>query len=405
MRVQILEIVIAGAMCAISLPARAVDPAPPPPAVPAVDEPVGLQGSVSLNVNASAAQTTPGNPSAGSSGGGVSGTLQTSDAWAIDLSAGLSRTRATPAAAGDAFPTSGGSVVTITGGPSWTPNDNWTLNADLMISPKATTLANTTVTIDTSGKSAPLDAQLRSVNSSWGIILGGSYETSGESAFEHGGSVVPALNHYATKDEIAAFAGGKNADLPATYKAKCSGPVAAKTAACKRLASVSTPQDVVINQFSLNASYTAMLYQRTDVSLGATAYAYDRDPTEIGYFSLATSGKESKKKADTGNSQRAAEFSFGSGAPLQPLRYSASAGVSHAFGEESRLKLALNAGYGHYYDGSGYNTNLSIKASYKFTSHWRASLVVSGNSDVQTDNGVDTPAKSGAVSATVKYTF
>jgi outer membrane usher protein FimD/PapC len=85
--------------------------------------------------------------------------------------------------------------------------------------------------------------------------------------------------------------------------------------------------------------------------------------------------------------------------PLAPLSYSVSGGVTQELGA---LSLALTAGYGNYYGGTGNNKNLALRASLGLSSAWKLILTVSGSRDGDQDGS---RTDSGVASLGLRYRF
>lgn len=115
-------------------------------------------------------------------------------------------------------------------------------------------------------------------------------------------------------------------------------------------------------QGRFGAGYTATILSRTDVGLDLTYFLYDKPPSEAGYFSLVSVGRE-----------------LGSGVPVLPLQLSARPHVAHRFGP---VTVKLGYQYGLYTESLGALHAVTAKASWKVDRHWRLSLSLTGQLDL-----------------------
>jgi hypothetical protein len=361
--------------------------------------------NVALTVGAGKTASTPGNPSTGDATATVSGSIDATEALSIDLSVAGTHDSPAPPAASGTFGSSGGNVASFTAGPTWMPNDNWMVNLAGNFSPKGTTFSDTSLQLNNAAGTKASDAQLKSIDSSWGLNLGASYDTSGDSSLEHSvglGASLMSLNNTQSISATRDAKTGKVINDPMLEKTVCA-PGSKKTLLCKQLASLTRGEPTNLDQFAINASYTATVFDRTDLTVGGAYYLYNTDPTQVGYFNVATVGRGVRSPGGGPKSDRGgAEFSFGGGAPLEPLLFGVSTGASHAFGAEKHFKIEISAGYGLYDGTNGYNLNAAVKLSYKFNKHWKATLIMTADRDIDEAGNV---SPSGSASLGARYTF
>ena len=84
----------------------------------------------------------------------------------------------------------------------------------------------------------------------------------------------------------------------------------------------------------------------TDLGLNASYYLYDEDPTQLGYYSLATLGR--------GN--------LGNGVSIAPLRYTVTPTIGDRWGA---LSGTLAVTYGMYIRDVSYEVTTSLRVQYK----------------------------------------
>ena len=133
----------------------------------------------------------------------------------------------------------------------------------------------------------------------------------------------------------------------------------------KALLSVLRETPSELDSERVSASVTAIVEQDTDLTLSGDYYHYEEDPTQVGFFSVATAGRT----LVTG----------GNGVPIAPLRYLLRPEVVHRFGDFS-AKLWVTTG--RYVTGAGDSTSgIGLKLQYKFTRKFRMWATVGGQRD------------------------
>jgi hypothetical protein len=102
-----------------------------------------------------------------------------------------------------------------------------------------------------------------------------------------------------------------------------------------------------VRQLVIGAGVGETVYQDTDMNLDAEYFVYDRDPTQAGFFAVAT--------VDGGN--------LGDGVAVAPQRYAVSPSIAHRFGTAS---ATASASYGRYiYDDLGHEVTASLRVQVK----------------------------------------
>ena len=107
-----------------------------------------------------------------------------------------------------------------------------------------------------------------------------------------------------------------------------------------------SPKGTRLTQLAINAGVMHTMEGNGDLGLSASYYLYDKDPTQVGYFSLATLGR--------GN--------LGNGVSIAPRRYSFSPSIGNRWGA---LSGTLAVTYGVYIRELGYDLTTSAKVQYK----------------------------------------
>jgi hypothetical protein len=269
-----------------------------------------------------------------------------------------------------------GSAVTLfTGDVDWSATAHLSLAFTLDYSPKSTQFAGAVIGLRTSGGAeSTAEAELRSRTAELGAGVAVSWDTLGLSDIEWSFDLGLDFSHYDIDQGISAV----RSTLPLQ---QIQQQAAAYCLAHPALPSCARDlQNAVTLDFErISATALATLFVDTDVSLSADWYAYNQDPSQIGYFGLASQGR-----APT--------------LPIAPLRYLIRPEVLHRFGDFS-AKAWLQAG--EYVSGTGSGTaGVGLKLQYRFTKALRAWVTASGQRDV---DAADNVTRSGTVSAGLGY--
>ena len=353
---------------------------------------------VSDELNVTGTQATPTNPQTGSVSDRIAANFDLSDTWVLNADITLTHQAATPASTAAIFPDSGGTVFDLGLGAEWDATDTWTFTANADLSPSSTTSSNTQLTLDTPTlTSASADAQLRTVASSSGLMLGASWTSAGQSNFESAVDLTLGGNRFKSNQRITAIESRTGQPISAGGVYTYCKRIAASTstdlrtryakALCQQILPTLDPKgkDATLGQLTVGATYTATLYQDTDVGLGLTYFGYSEDPTQVGFFTLATSGRH--------------HVEMGDGVPVAPLRWSMRPEVVHRFGD---LTADLWYEHGQYVSGQGRSEMIGLKLAYRFSKTYRAWLSGSGQNDV---DGQDNSTRSGSFAAGLRVTF
>jgi hypothetical protein len=215
----------------------------------------------------------------------------------------------------------------------WTISDHFMIDVRGDASPSTTSDAPTSVMFtDQSGATAPASADLRSRTASYGGGLSAEV-TIKDTRFELGGGV----EHFDTAQHIASVTTSAGQMITAaelrSYCGTHACPASERAVLAKDSASV--------NQLALTLGAGRTLWRDTDLSLTGTVYVYDGDPTQLGYFSVATLGSA-----------------------LAPMSWSIRPDVSQRVGP---FRLTASFQYGEYVNGLGWAGLVSFKAQAKLS--------------------------------------
>jgi hypothetical protein len=326
--------------------------------------------SISNEASVNNAQSTPGNPRSGSVSDSLDATFDLGEDWSLLAGALLTIEESTPAPPGTAFGDRGGLVGTLSGGVEYHPGDSWTFGAAGDFSPKSTQRSGTQLNItSTTGAVSPANALLRATSSSSGIQLSAGYDSAGESSVEWSLSGGIGLTRLDTDQRIVALqeASGNVATTDAILR-YC------QTHTCSTaLLQVIGPQPAArLESAKLSLGGTLTFQRDTDVTVSGDYYGYRQDPTQIGFFSIGSTGRM--------------QINGGSGVPIAPLRYLVRPEVAHRMGDLS-FRLWVQAG--RYVEGAGQTTRgVGARLQYKLTKAFKMWVAASGQRDVDSEGNM-----------------
>lgn len=325
-----------------------------------------------LSTNTS--QSTQSSPRAGNLADTLSGELTLSDAWSLTGSATLSAEGRTPAAQQGAFGVSASAATAFSFGVDYDSEQHLSLGLLLDFSPSSTQYAGTDLTLSAPSKpTRTANALVKSDSSSVDLALDLGYDTAGESDFEwafNGGLTLSTLDSQQNVSAVR-YDGSKVIEKKDQLVTFC-----ASHPCSRNLTQALKDNAVTLHSAKLSAGATLTAWADTDFGVSADVYAYAEDPTQLGYFSVAYSGKSTAVG--------------GNGIPIAPLRFTVRPEVEHRFGDLS-VQIYLQAG--QYIAGGGKGTaGIGGKLQYKFTRQFKVWIKGSGQSDTdeqdqQTNSG------------------
>ena len=299
---------------------------------------------VSFDVGLSSVKPTDQNPRSGSATANLSGAYDFNEDWSAWLGATYTRDFATKTTDTSS---PGSNIFLFNAGAMWLVSDHVSLLAGGTFSPKTTQLSATTVT----DPSAPtrIDAVVRSDNASWGVNAAMTWGSNGLSAFE---STVDA------SVALTSFSVFQQAELGTSVRAGL------LRNACRLSAS---PGCALVNgssqslaQVRLTAGYTATI-RAFDAGIDVSWFLYDRDPNQVGYFSLLELGRD-----------------LGNGVPVAPFLFTLRPAFTYRV---SKLTFKLSYQLGVYTGSTGSNQLVSLKTTFAVSRSVRLALTLSGQAD------------------------
>jgi len=326
--------------------------------------------SISDQVSVNNAGSTSGIPRSGSVSNSIGATFDLAESWSLSTGALVTIEESTPAPAGSAFGDRGGLVGNFSGEVEYHPGDHWTLSVGGDLSLKSTQRAGTQLNLtNASGASSTANALLSATSSSSSLQLSAGYDSAGDSSVEWSLTAGIGLSRLDTNQRIVALQESNgNVQTTAAIQRYC------QTHACsKALLQVIGPQpDARLDSSKLSLGGTLTFLQDTDVTISGDYYAYRQDPTQIGYFSLGSTGRM--------------QIAGGGGVPIAPLRYLVRPELAQRMGDFS---LRLSAQLGRYVAGAGQTTRgAGARLQYKLTKAFKMWASASGQRDVDSEGNV-----------------
>jgi len=333
-------------------------------------------------VAASSSQSTPQNPRQGQIANALQATFYAGQSLALNAGLNLTLESGLPPPRGSPFRASyGGSVALVSLGFDWDPSDHLTLGLRGDLSPKSEQFTSTLINFPAGQR----DGLLRTRNSSLAGAFTAGYDTDGDSDFETAITVGATFNALSSEQNLEKLEGADGSvvdadevrDLCRTRPTLCS----------RALKAALTNLKTTLVQARLSAAITETIFDDTDLTLSGDYYLYSKDPTELGFFSVATAGRVA--------------VLGGGGVPIAPLHWALRPEVAHRFGQRFSVRLWAQAG--RYVEGGGQGTaSAGLRLQFKFSRAFRLWLNASGQRDTDID-GVG--SRSGTLGLGAGYRF
>lgn len=304
--------------------------------------------SISNELGVGSSQANPRNPRTGFIYDRIGGVADASESVSLRFDVTLTHDDATKPTQGASFGDTGGNIFAGAFGVDWSPTEHFPLSAEIDFSPRSTQSSDATVTFDVGSTSSNADALLKATSSSLGFLVGAGYETAGEGDFESAANSTFSLTHYSTTQLITDVATANGPVDRQQLLAYCTR-TRSLGAGCRQLGPALRAEAADLNQFRLGASFTETFLQNTDLSVGGAYYLYDKDPSQVGYFSIASVGRS---------------VALGNGIAVAPMHYSARSDLLQRIGIFS---AGIWYQYGQYVPGDGYGHSAGLKLQCKLS--------------------------------------
>lgn len=294
--------------------------------------------------------------------------------WSVLFGTRLTIETAQPPASGSPFETHASAVPWFTLGVDFDLGDHWTFGATLDGSPSTTRRIPTQLVFTTTGPrgaviQVPIDALLRSSNSNVAGGLLASWESAGEGEVEVGFSAEATLSHLSSEQELVQLQRESDGQVVTREQAIALCNTAPRR--CQRgLLATLAQQQYVLDSLRLSATSSLVFLRDTEVTLGVDGTLYAGDPTNVGYFHVATAGRGS--------------FGGGVGLPIAPLTLLGRAELAQQLGAFSARLFGSAGRYAH--DTANSTYGVGMKFQYRFTSRFRLWLKGSSQWDQALDN-------------------
>jgi hypothetical protein len=243
---------------------------------------------------------------------------------------------------------SGGNVFSLASGVDLAVLDTGLLTLELNFSPSSTVEQQVSVTVAAITRHPLVSSHSQAV----GGTMAFGYATGFERDVELGLDGALTVTRFDSTQQIVDTSG---APIPPSA---CTNhvPVNLRAACVLLLAQHGT----AFTQSRLAAGATVTLFRDTDVGLSGNYYVYSDDPTQVGFFALATGGR--------------LPASLGDPVPLVPLLWSLRPALTHRFGEAVALSVYYEYADGYAQEGTNnlVGLRLSVRVSQEVKLVFRA---------------------------------
>lgn len=220
---------------------------------------------------------------------------------------------------------------------------HWAVSLTASGSPASTTYSSATILDDTlPGDEGEAVAQLAARSAVMSLAASLEYDTAGDSDHETSGSIMIGATHFRSIQAITSIIDPDGQMLtPGQVGDHCS-----LSPCSSELRSALSPKETQLTQLVVGASVLHTVEGTGDVGLSASYYLYSEDPTQLGYYALATLGR--------GN--------LGNGVSIAPLRYTLTPTIGDRWGP---LSGTLAVTYGAYLRDERQDLTTSLRVQYK----------------------------------------
>ena len=265
----------------------------------------------------------------------IAGSWEPNQRWRVELEMSATRSRSTEISA-NASSGVGGSLAA-----DLSPSSHWTLGAIVGWAPYVT--KSSFARIEADGlPDGMVEADVNLVSSSWMMSVGlsAAYDSGGTGDFSTAASLRVGASYYDSEQSIVTV---RDPDTLREYTTMELREDCEYYGDCSaELREGLWPQWTQVQQFTLGASVTETVYQDTDLGMDFEYYLYNQDPTQAGYFTMAT--------VDGGN--------LGEGISVSPMDYVLSPSIGHRFGD---FAATGTLSYGKYIRDLGHDVTASLR--------------------------------------------
>lgn len=329
--------------------------------------PVFAASTLSVELGGSAGQASDVNSSYGTLLAGVSGDVELAETVTLHLELDYTRALSQAPPPGLTLGSSGGNVFSFAAGVELAVLDTALLSFDLNVSPSSTVEQQVLASVGPIAFRPLVSSRSQAIGGTLAFGISTGFERDLEASFD----LSLAVTRFDSEQQIVD--GGGNPITPAQCD-RTKYP-----ALCKLLA----PQHGTgFVQSRLGGGVTLTLAHDTDVGLSGGYYVYSDDPTQVGFFALATGGR--------------LPATFGDPVPLVPLLWSLRPGVTHRFG--AAVSLGVYYEFADGYAAEGTSNLLGLRLAVRLSRAVR--LVLRAEGQAFTDAQGNTALSGSVVLAT-----
>lgn len=287
-------------------------------------------------ISTGATVTAPTLPSLGWIANRIAGTWDATSQWQLGVALDATRVMAP---AGEESNT----IFNVSVSAELTLDSHWTVSLTGGGSPASTTHTSETILDDTlPGDQGEAIAELTARSATMSVAASLDYDTAGTSGSETIASVMVGATSFQSIQAITSVIDPDGQMLtPEEVGAHCT-----LQPCSSELVSALAPKGTQLTQLVLGGSVLHTVEGTTDLGLSASYHLYDADPTQLGYYALATLGRGT----------------LGNGVSVAPLHYTVTPTISNRWGP---LSGTLAVTYGLYVRDVSYELSPSLRVQYK----------------------------------------
>jgi hypothetical protein len=311
-----------------------------------------LASTLGVELGGSAGQATDLSSSAGTLLARATGDLDLAEEVTLHLDFAYTRALAQAPPPGLTIGSSGGNVFSLAAGVDLAVLENALLSFDLNFSPSSTVQQQVVATLGAQTFNPVVSSRSQAFGGTLAFAIATGFEHEVEGTFDGGLTV----SRFDSAQQIVNPASGEPVPPENCVEAK-----PRYRPLCVLLLS---SHGTSFTQSRLGAGATVTLFHETDVSLSGAYYLYSDDPTQVGFFALATGGRLPASLGDPVN--------------IAPVLWSLRPGVTHRFGEA--VSLGVYYEFADSYAAEGTSNLLGLRLAVRVSRQVRLMLRVEGQS-------------------------
>jgi hypothetical protein len=331
-----------------------------------------LASNVGLELGGTAGQATDTSASTGTLLVRALGDIDFSDQISLHLDAAYTRALAQAPPPGFTIGSSGGNVFSFDVGLDLAVLENALFSFDINFSPSSTVEQQVAATLGNLSFKPLVSSQSKALGGTLAFGISTGFHRPVEASFDS----ALAVTRIDSAQQIVNRSGNP---IPPSV---CATAAPRYRSLCALLVSA---HGTDFTQSRLSAGATVTLFQKTDVSLSGAYYFYSSDPTQVGFFALATGGR--------------LPANLGEPLPLVPVLWSIRPGLAHRFGEA--FSLGVYYEFSDSYAAEGTTNLVGLRLALRAGASVRLVLRLEGQSFTDT-RGVTSLSGSAVLSTRVE---